>query len=145
MSHYLVERINATENISVLPRVEVAGAGGQGCLEQISLRNLDTGEGSTLRTDAMFIYIGTAPHTDMVAGLLERNEKGFILTGPDLPRINGKVRGWTLEREPLFFETNVPGIFAAGDVRAGANRRVAAAVGEGSAAIYSIHKYLETV
>jgi thioredoxin reductase (NADPH) len=145
MSHYLVERINATENISVLPRVEVAEVRGQGRLEQIVLRNLDTGEDCTLQTDAMFIYIGTAPHTDMVAGLLERNDKGFILTGPDLPRINGKPRGWTLEREPLFFETNVPGIFAAGDVRAGANRRVAAAVGEGSAAIYSIHKYLETV
>jgi thioredoxin reductase (NADPH) len=81
----------------------------------------------------------------MVAGLLERNDKGFILTGPDLPRVNGRPCGWVLDREPFMFETNVPGIFAAGDVRAGANRRVAAAVGEGSAAIYSIHKYLETV
>jgi thioredoxin reductase (NADPH) len=145
MSHYLVERINATENISVITRVEVASVAGEGRLENIVLRNIDTGEGCTLNTDAIFIYIGTAPHTEMVAGLLERNDKGFILTGTDLPRVNGKVRGWTLERDPFFFETNVPGIFAAGDVRAGANRRVAAAVGEGSAAIYSIHKYLETV
>ncbi len=145
MSHYLVERIRTTENIEIIFRVEVASAEGQGVLEQITLRNLDTGEESTKKTDAMFIYIGTAPHTEMVAGLLERNDKGFILTGPDLPRVNGRPRGWTLEREPLMFETNVPGIFAAGDVRAGANRRVAAAVGEGSAAIYSIHKYLETV
>jgi len=145
MSHYLVERINATENIDILTRVEVASVNGRGHLEQIVLRNLDTGEDCTLNTEAMFIYIGTAPHTEMVAGLLERNDKGFILTGPDLPRLNGKPRGWTLERDPFLFETNVPGIFAAGDVRAGANRRVAAAVGEGSAAIYSIHKYLETV
>ena len=145
MSHYLVERINATENISVLTRVEVASVSGDGHLEKIVLRNLDTAEECTLKSDAMFIYIGTAPHTEMVSGLLERNDKGFILTGTDLPRVNGKPRGWTLERDPFFFETNVPGIFAAGDVRAGANRRVAAAVGEGSAAIYSIHKYLETV
>ena len=145
MSHYLVERINATENIDVITRVEVASVAGKGHLEQVMLRNLDTANETPLTADAMFIYIGTAPHTEMVAGLLERNEKGFILTGADLSRINGKPRGWTLDRDPFFFETNVPGIFAAGDVRAGANRRVAAAVGEGSAAIYSIHKYLETV
>jgi thioredoxin reductase (NADPH) len=145
MSHYLVERIKVTENIDVLNRVEVASVSGHGQLEQIVLRNLDTGEDRAVRADGMFIYIGTAPHTEMVAGLLERDEKGFILTGPDLPRVNGKPRGWGPERDPFMFETNVPGVFAAGDVRAGANRRVAAAVGEGSAAIYSIHKYLETV
>jgi thioredoxin reductase (NADPH) len=98
-----------------------------------------------LDTAALFICIGTAPHSEFVENLLERDEKGFILTGPDLPRVNGKPRGWTPERDPFLFETNVPGIFAAGDVRAGANRRVAAAVGEGSAAIYSIHRYLNTV
>ncbi len=145
MSHYLVERINATENIDVLPQVEVASVDGNGCLEHIVLRNVESAEERTVNADAMFIFIGTAPRTDMVAGLLERNDKGFILTGPDLPRVNGKPRGWMLDRDPFMFETNVPGIFAAGDVRGGANRRVAAAVGEGSAAIYSIHKYLETV
>ena len=145
MSHYLVERITATENIDVLPKVEVASVRGNGCLEQIVLRNIESAEERTLDAEAMFIFIGTAPHTEMVADLLERNDKGFILTGPDLPRVNGKPRGWTLDRDPFMFETNVPGIFAAGDVRGGANRRVAAAVGEGSAAIYSIHKYLETV
>jgi thioredoxin reductase (NADPH) len=145
MSHYLVERINAAENIDVIMRVEVASVGGSTQLEQIVLRNIDTGEESTLSASAMFIFIGTAPHAEMVAGLLDRNDKGFILTGPDLPRVHGKPRGWTLERDPFIFETNVPGIFAAGDVRAGANRRVAAAVGEGSAAIYSIQRYLETV
>jgi thioredoxin reductase (NADPH) len=145
MSHYLVERINATENITIMTRLEVASVIGGEHLDAIVLRNIETGEECTLKTEAMFIFIGTAPHTEMVAGLIERNDKGFILTGPELPRLNGKPRGWTLERDPFMFETNVPGIFAAGDVRAGANRRVAAAVGEGSAAIYSIHKYLETV
>jgi thioredoxin reductase (NADPH) len=81
----------------------------------------------------------------MVSSLVARDEKGFILTGPDLPRDEKGVKGWTLDRDPFLFETNVPGIFAAGDVRSGANRRVAAAVGEGSAAIYSVHRYLETV
>lgn len=145
MSHYLVERINATDNIDVIPGAEVASVAGAGHLEHIQLRNVDSGEECTLHAEGMFIFIGTSPRTEMVAGLLELNDKGFILTGPDLPRVNGRPLRWTLERDPFMFETNVPGIFAAGDVRAGANRRVAAAVGEGSAAIYSIHKYLETV
>jgi thioredoxin reductase (NADPH) len=145
MSHYLVERINVTENINVIPRSEVVAVSGNGHLEQLVLRNLDTAAEQKRDAAAMFIYIGTAPRSEFVSGFLELNEKGFIFTGLDLPRVNGKVRGWTLDRDPLMFETNVPGIFAAGDVRASANRRVAAAVGEGSAAIYSIHKYLETV
>jgi thioredoxin reductase (NADPH) len=81
----------------------------------------------------------------MLAGFVERDETGFIVTGPDLKRVNGKPAGWTLDRDPFVFETSVPGVFAAGDVRFGANRRVAAAVGEGSAAIYTIHRYLDTV
>jgi thioredoxin reductase (NADPH) len=145
MSHYLVERINATDSIGVITRSEVVAVCGNGRLQQIVLRNIDTAEERRLDTSAMFIFIGTAPRSEFVGDLLERNDKGFIVTGPDLLKINGKPRGWTLDRDPLMFETNVPGIFAAGDVRAGANRRVAAAVGEGSAAIYSIHKYLETV
>jgi thioredoxin reductase (NADPH) len=145
MAHYLVQRIETTGNIHVVPRAEVASVCGKGRLEQIVLRDLDTGVQRTLDTSAMFIYIGTAPRSDVVAGLLDRNDKGYIVTGPDLARVNGKPRGWTLEREPLMFETNVPGIFAAGDVRAGANRRVASAVGEGSAAIFSVQKYLDTV
>ena len=145
MSHYLVERIKLTQNIDVIPRVEVASVGGAERLQKIVLRNIDTAQERILEAAAMFICIGTAPRTEFVAGLLDTNEKGFILTGPDLPRVNGKPRGWPLERDPFIFETNVPGIFAAGDVRGGANRRVAAAVGEGSAAIYSIHKYLDPV
>jgi len=98
-----------------------------------------------LDTAALFVFIGTAPHSDMLNGVLERDAKGFIYTGPDLPQLNGRPRGWTLDRDPLLFETSIPGVFAAGDVRFGANRRVAAAVGEGSAAIYSVQRYLLTV
>ncbi|MEW6510724.1 MAG: FAD-dependent oxidoreductase [Bacteroidota bacterium] len=145
MAHYLVERIAMTENIAVIARSEVVRVCGEGRLEQVVLRDIDSGAERTIGAAAMFIYIGTAPRSEFVEGLLERNEKGYIVTGPDLLSEGRRPRGWTLERDPLMFETNVPGIFAAGDVRAGANRRVASAVGEGSAAIHSIHKYLETV
>ena len=93
----------------------------------------------------MFIFIGVKPHTGRFAGLLERDEAGFVFTGTDLPQEHGRPRGWTLERAPFMFETSIPGVFAAGDVRSGANRRVATAVGEGSATIHSVHRYLATV
>ena len=145
MSKYLVDRIEATPGIEVRTRVEVSAVGGASHLETATLRHVDTGESTEIAVAAMFIFIGAAPRSEMVAGLVERDEKGFILTGPDLTRVKGRVPGWTLDRDPFLFETSVPGMFAAGDVRSGANRRVAAAVGEGSAAIYTIQKYLETV
>jgi len=145
MSQYLADRIEAAANIDVIPGVEVCGVRGQGRLEQVVLRDSETCVEREIDAAALFVFIGTSPRTEMFAQLRERDERGFLLTGPDLPRADRRVKGWTLEREPLMFETNVPGIFAAGDVRAGANRRVAAAVGEGSAAIYSVHRYLMTV
>lgn len=143
MSHYLVERINATENIEVVNGVEVSGVTGTGALDRITI----VGDGGERSIDAiaMFIFIGTKPRSEMFGDLLARDEKGFILTGPDLPRTNGRPSRWPLDRDPFLFETNVPGVFAAGDVRSGANRRVAAAVGEGSAAIYTVQRYLTTV
>jgi len=145
MSQYLVDRIRATGNVTTIHGVEVAAVRGTGGLSQVVLREV-RGEGErTIDAAAMFIFIGAAPRSAMFASVLERDEKGFILTGPDLPRVDGHPRRWPLEREPLMFETNVPGVFAAGDVRAGANRRVAAAVGEGSAAILSVQRYLRTV
>lgn len=145
MSHYLVEQIKATANIEILGNTEVQSAHGTDHLERIVVRNAESGAESDLAVSAIFIFIGVAPRSDMFDGLIERTASGFILTGAELPRYHGKPKGWTLEREPFLFETNVPGIFAAGDVRVGSNRRVAAAVGDGSAAIYTIHKYLETV
>jgi thioredoxin reductase (NADPH) len=111
-------------------------------LSQVAWRDLGSGEPSRLDVGALFVFIGVSPRTEKFAGFVQLDEKGFIVTGPDLPR---PLRDWPLERDPLMFETSVPGVFAAGDVRSGANRRIAAAVGEGSAAIYSVHRYLQTV
>lgn len=145
MSQYLVDRIKTSSNIEVINRAEVTSVQGTNKLECVSIHNVDNGEETMLNSSAMFIFIGAAPRSEMAAGIVDCDEKGFILTGPDLPHTARGIRGWTLDRDPFMFETNVPGIFAAGDIRSGANRRVAAAVGEGSAAIYTIHKYLETV
>ncbi len=142
MSRYLVDRIEATANIRVHTGVLVTQACGNGHLRQVVLQDVATGEARPLDVAAMFVYIGVAPRTERFAGFLALDPKGFILTGPDLPRGD---RAWPLERDPLLFETSVPGVFAAGDVRSGANRRIASAVGEGSAAIYSVHRYLLTV
>ncbi len=125
--------------------VEVEEVQGDGSLESVIVKAADSGERRTIPAAAMFLFIGVQPHTDAFGGVLERDEAGFVITGADLPREHGRPRGWPLEREPFMFETSIPGVFAAGDVRANANRRVAAAVGEGSAAIYSVHRYLRTV
>lgn len=145
MSHYLVERINTTPNIQVIADVEVVSVSGNNKLETVVIKNCQSGEETILNMSAMFIFIGAAPHAEMVEGFVPRDEKGFILTGPDLPKVGNKPKGWTLDRDPFLFETNIPGVFAVGDVRSGANRRVAAAVGEGSAGIYMVHRYLQTV
>jgi thioredoxin reductase (NADPH) len=145
MSRYLVDRIRATPNIEVCTGVEVACVTGEAALESVTVRSMADQREHTLVAVAMFVFIGVQPHTDAFAGILERDEAGFVLTGAELPREHGRPRGWPLERDPFMFETNIPGVFAAGDVRAGANRRVAAAVGEGSAAIYSVHRYLRSV
>ena len=142
MSRYLADRIQALENIRVVTRVELTAVRGTGHLEQVSVRSAETGEETAHDLAALFIFVGVSPRTEAFAGIVAMDEKGFVLTGADVPRTGGV---WTLQRDPLMFETSVPGIFAAGDVRANANRRIAAAVGEGSAAIYSVHRYLQTV
>ena len=91
------------------------------------------------------LFIGAEPRTAWLDGVVERNERGFILTGPDLARNGKRPRGWTLEREPALLETNVPGVFAVGDVRSGSVKRVASGVGEGSVAIQLVHQYLSNV
>jgi thioredoxin reductase (NADPH) len=142
MSHYLVDRIEATDNIRTLTGTELAEACGNGHLERIVVRDAEGGAPRGLDVGALFVFIGVAPRTESFAGFVSLDPSGFILTGPDLPRGD---RAWPLERDPLMFETSVPGVFAAGDVRSGANRRIAAAVGEGSAAIFSVQRYLQTV
>ena len=145
MSQYLVDRIRATPNIEVIGDAEVCAVRGEGGLKGVTLKDVKTGARRELPVSAMFIFIGVQPHTEAFKGTLERDDTGFVLTGTDLPVEHGRPRGWPLPRAPYAFETSMPGVFAAGDVRSGANRRVAAAVGEGSAAVYSLHRYLRTV
>ena len=145
MSQYLVDQIFGTENIEVLTRTEVAEVHGEHQLESITIVNKDTDETQTLPAAALFIFIGAVPHTELVAGVVERNRAGFIITGPDLIHEGRRPKGWTLKRDPYFLETSVPGIFAPGDVRQGAVRRVASAVGQGAIAISLLHQYLKSV
>lgn len=145
MSRYLVDRIRATDNIEVITGVEVERVNGDTALASVVLTSADGGTPRSVPASAMFVFIGVKPHSDGFAGILACDDAGFVMTGADLPKEHGRPRGWTLERDPFMFETSVPGVFAAGDVRSGANRRVATAVGEGSAAIYSVQRYLRTV
>jgi thioredoxin reductase (NADPH) len=145
MSQYLVDRIAETKNVEVLPNSVVTQVSGNGRLESITVENLVTHERCDFPAAAMFIFIGTAPRTQMVAGLVERDAQGFILTGRDLMIDGHPPRDWPLKRDPFLFETSVPGVFAAGDARKGSGKRVASAVGEGSATVSMIHEYLETV
>ena len=145
MSQYLVDQIRVTPNIEVLPRTEVLEVDGEDRLEAITLIQRETGETRKMPAAALFIFIGAVPRTEMVADLVERNESGFILTGPDLLRDGRRPRHWKPKRDPFLLETSVPGIFAAGDVRQGVVRRVASAVGEGAIAVTFVHQYLKTV
>ena len=145
MSQYLVDQITDTENIDVMTRTAVEGVSGEEKLETITIKNNDTGDIETVPAAALFIFIGAQPHTDLVGEVVERNNAGFILTGSDLLKSNGGRKMWPLKRDPFLLETSVPGIFAAGDVRQGAVRRVASAVGEGAIAISFVHQYLKTV
>jgi thioredoxin reductase (NADPH) len=146
MSRYLVDRIEAAPNIEVVTDAEIAGVTGKDHLEELLVRKPSTQATRQLDTAAIFIFVGSAPHTDAVSDLVELDEKGYILTGADLPKdSHGRPLSWPLDRDPFPFETNVPGIFAVGDVRAGSGKRVAAAVGEGSGCVGVIHRYLATV
>ena len=146
MSQYLMHQINETPNIHVLLNSKVTEVQGENRLESITITNTQTGQLQTVPTSGLYIFIGAVPHTDAVAGLIERDANGFILTGQDLMQ-NGhkRPRGWTLDRQPFLLETNVPGIFAAGDVRHGSMKRVAAGVGDGSIAVQLVHQYLKRV
>ena len=145
MSQYLVDQINTTENIEVLTRTEVVEVHGQDRLQAITIHSKDSGEKRKVPAAALFIFVGAVPHTELVAGIVERNSAGFILTGPDLTQNGQRPKNWKLKRDPYLLETSVPGIFAVGDVRHGAVRRVASAVGQGAIAVSLVHQYLKTV
>lgn len=145
MSRYLVDRIQAADNVQISTRTAVTKVTGTDRLQSIDLKDLDSDEIRTVPADSMFIFIGSAPRSDIVADLIKRDEQGFILTGPDLLKNGKRPQGWHESRDPFLLETNVPGVFAAGDVRLGSTKRVASAVGEGSAAVGMVHRYLQTV
>ncbi|UFP94266.1 FAD-dependent oxidoreductase [Gloeobacter morelensis] len=145
MSQYLIEQIAQTENIAVRSRTRVTAVKGESNLEAITVHDAATGETQTLSANSLFIFIGAAPNTDWLAGVVERDERGFILAGPELVRERRRPRGWTLDRDPFLLETSVPGIFVAGDVRCKSVKRVASGVGEGSIAVQFIHQYLSKV
>jgi thioredoxin reductase (NADPH) len=145
MSQYLIDQIQQTKNIQVWTHASVAEVHGDKRLEEISVLCSDTNKIERVPASSMFIFIGALPRTDWIGGLVERDERGFILTGPDLLRGGERPKGWTLDRDPFLLETNVPGIFAVGDVRHGSVKRVASGVGEGSVAVQFIHQYLSKV
>ena len=145
MSHYLIDQIASRENIEVLTNSIATAVQGDNRLQTVTTKNISSGETETREVPAMFIFIGATPHSEMVASVVERNRAGFIPTGPDLMRDGSWPKNWRLRRAPYMLETNIPGIFAAGDIRQGAVRRVASAVGQGAIAVSFVHQYLRTV
>jgi thioredoxin reductase (NADPH) len=145
MSQYLIDQIQRTPNIQIWTHASVVEVHGETHLEEVSVLCSDTGKTERVPASAMFIFIGALPQTDWIGGFVERDERGFILTGPDLIRDGQRPKSWTPDRDPFLLETNVPGVFAVGDVRHGSVKRVASGVGEGSVAVQFIHQYLSKV
>jgi thioredoxin reductase (NADPH) len=145
MSQYLIDQIKEMPNIQLWAHASVSEVHGDTHLEEISILCSDTNKMERVQANSMFIFIGALPRTDWLGSLVERDERGFLLTGPDLVRDGQHPKGWALDRDPFLLETNVPGIFAVGDVRHGSVKRVASGVGEGSVAVQFIHQYLSKV
>jgi thioredoxin reductase (NADPH) len=145
MSSYLVGRINAAPNIEVRTRTEIVKGEGDGHLESLTLINRNTGDEEKVATSWLFTFIGAAPRTDWLGESVARDEKGFIITGPDVMLVDDEVNRWPLQRPPFLLETSRPGVFAAGDVRLSSMKRVASAVGEGATTVQLVHLYLETM
>jgi thioredoxin reductase (NADPH) len=143
MSYYLIQQIAAVPNISVRSCTEVVGAAGDEHLEQLILRDNTTGQTETVNAQFLFVFIGAAPRTDWLDGVVLRDARGFVVAGPDLAVGAEQPRGWSLERAPYHLETSLPGVFAAGDVRFQSAKRVASAVGDGAMAVMLVHRYLD--
>ncbi|GAA2302086.1 FAD-dependent oxidoreductase [Streptomyces hawaiiensis] len=143
MSHYLIQQIEESPNIQVRARTVVESAHGDGRLERLTLRDVDSGQTEQVDARWVFVFIGAAPRTDWLDGTVLRDERGFILAGPDLTPDGRPPEDWELDRPPYHLETNVPGVFVAGDARSESAKRVASAVGEGAMAVMLVHRYLE--
>lgn len=142
MSEYLISEIQQVPNIIVCLQVDLVDGEGSDRLEAVVVRDRSTGETERLPTSALFVLIGAEPHTDWLDGSVARDEKGYVLAGPDLMNESTSPGGWPLHRAPYLYETSMPGVFAAGDVRHGSIKRVASAVGEGATVIQFVHQYL---
>jgi thioredoxin reductase (NADPH) len=145
MSQYLIAQIEANDRITVRTRVVVDELHGEARLEAVTLRDLDRDATETVSAGAVFVFIGARPRTDWAADVLERDPRGFLLTGPDVMHGGRPPRGWQLERDPFWLESSVSGVFVAGDVRHRSIKRVASAVGEGSMAVQFIHQHLASL
>ena len=145
MSQYLVEQIRQTSNIAVELNSQVVEVFGEEHLQEIAVYCATSGETNKVAANSLFIFIGAMPGTEWLSGVLEREEKGFLLSGPDLMRDGKPPTNWPLERDPWLLESSVPGIFLAGDVRYRSVKRVASGVGEGANAVQFVHQYLSTV
>jgi thioredoxin reductase (NADPH) len=144
MSQYLIEQLRAVDNISSRLCTVVEAAHGDGHLEALRLHHLPSGVSDDVAASHLFVFIGAQPHTEWLSGVLDRDERGFLLTGPDLMLDGRRPRGWTADRDPWPLEASLPGVFVAGDVRADSVKRVASAVGEGAMAVTLVHRYLGT-
>ena len=143
MSYYLIQQIESIPEISVRTCTEVISAHGTGHLESLTLRDTSTGATETAAGGWLFVFIGAAPLTDWLDGVVVRDGRGFVVAGPDLASCGDRPPGWDLDRLPYHLETSVPGVFVAGDARAESAKRVASAVGEGAMAVMLVHRYLE--
>jgi thioredoxin reductase (NADPH) len=143
MSYYLIQQIASIPAISVRTCTEVVDVGGTDHLESLTLRDTSTGATQTVSAQWLFLFIGAAPLTDWLDGVVLRDERGFVVAGPDLSLAGQRPAGWELDRPPYHLETSVPGVFVAGDARAESAKRVASAVGEGAMAVMLVHRYLE--
>jgi thioredoxin reductase (NADPH) len=143
MSYYLIQQIARIPKISVRTCTEIIAADGSDHLESLTLRDITTGRTQTVSAQWLFVFIGAAPLTDWLDGVVARDARGFVVAGPDLSVEGQRPRGWQLDRPPYHLETSVPGVFVAGDARSDSAKRVAAAVGEGAMAVMLVHRYLE--
>jgi thioredoxin reductase (NADPH) len=145
MSQYLIDQVELTDNIALRPYCNIVEAKGERSLEGLLIKDSKTGDIEIVPTRALFVFIGATPRTDWLKNTVSRNEEGYILTGPHLPATKTKISNSYFDREPYLLETDLPGVFAAGDVRANSIKRVASAVGEGSIVVQFIHQYLAKV